>query len=188
MQIGGTPPDAPPPARRSLVLPLVLIGIGCVGFIVSWGVTFFGVDLSAPLSDWLAATLGPEGVDPGRKLAAKLFTLVACLGVLVLFSRRGRSVRTRSDPQVQAFWSDWKARMEAWVLFLGSLGATVASVFGMGSETRSGWLYERWGPLGVRLGSILIFGGLTILSALYLVHLNRKIRNHPLYRKKPRRD
>ncbi|MEA2604536.1 MAG: hypothetical protein QOF89_5528 [Acidobacteriota bacterium] len=69
-----------------------------MGFIVSWGVTFFGKDLSAPLSDWLAATFGPEGVDPGRKLAADLFVLVACLGVLVLFGMtRSRRSRTGED-------------------------------------------------------------------------------------------
>lgn len=96
MQIDGKPPGAPLPERRSLVLPLVLIGIGCVGFIVSWGVTLFGQDLSAPLSDWLAATFGPEGVDPGRKLAAELFILVACLGILVLFSRTRRERADRS--------------------------------------------------------------------------------------------
>jgi hypothetical protein len=186
MQIDGTPPGAPPPERRSLVLPLVLIGIGCVGFIASWGVTLFGKDLGAPLSGWLEATFGPEGVGPGRKLAADLFVLVACLGVLVLFGMTRRRVRT--DPEVQAFWADWRARMEVWVLFVGFLAATIASVLGVGSETRSGWLYEHWGPLGVRLGSIAIFGALTVLSALYLVHLTRKIHNHPLYRKKPRRD
>lgn len=160
-----------------------------MGFLVSLGKTFLSRDLGAPLSRWLAATFGPEGVEPGRKLAAELFILVGCLGVLVLFgrSRIRRIVRVRTDPKVQAFWADWRARMETWVLFLGSLGATIASVLGVGSKTRSGWLYEHWGPLGVRLGSIAIFGGLTILSALYLAHLNRKIRNHPLYRKKPRR-
>jgi hypothetical protein len=68
-----------------------------VGFIVSWGVTLFGKDLSAPLSGWLAATFGPEGVDPGRKLAADLCILVACLGVLVLFGMTRRTVRTDED-------------------------------------------------------------------------------------------
>ncbi len=179
-------PLRPVPATgRALVAPLALLTASLWLLLSCGDRSPFGWQIGAPLTGWLRAGLGDEGIQPGRDLLAKAAFLALLCSVLWLLGLR-RFLWRAHDPYVQEMVLDLKAATTTLLVFLACLGATaiflVRNVFG-GPGT---WLDDTFGAPALGYPGVAGLALVTVIFGLALRQVHRRLRHHPVYGKDPR--
>jgi len=159
---------------------IALLVVGGLGLLGAWQVTFFGLNLGAPLNACLAAAFGPEGVGPGQDFAAGLFLMMALVGAVLLLGLLGplgpKANRRVVAPETRLLLSYWKQVPSTWMVFMIFLGFTIFALAGLAFDTPGSWFDENLGPPAFSPVEMVISGAITLLLGLYLIYLNRKVR------------
>jgi hypothetical protein len=177
----------PPPATGpALIPPVGLLVISTWGLLACWNRPLFGWQVGAPLTRWLGAALGAEGIDPGRDLLGKVFFLALLVSVIWLLALR-RILWQAHDPYVQEMVLDLKAATTTLLVFLAFLGGTLVFLVRNAFGGPGTWLDDTLGTPALGYWGVAGLALVTVILGLALRHLNRRLRHHPVYGREPRR-
>jgi|CXWL01.1.fsa_nt_gi hypothetical protein len=169
-----SPPPLTPPVRDAGPWPIALLVLAAWGLLSSWDANLLGWRVGAPLTRWLQASLGDEGVRPGRDLLGRFFFMIALGLVVWLVARRhaGPPLDRRAREQIR----DTKAAVTTLLLCIASAAATLVFLARNLFGGPGSWPDDNLGPPSLDLSGVALLAGVTLLLAMVLRYLHQRLR------------